>query len=280
MEPKRWDIIIGADDPTTACDALAQRTGLSKSRLKRAMIQGAVWLQRPKAKMRRVRRATTAVQSGDCWTVYYDPAILDLSPPQARCLKATPYYSIWFKPAGLMTQGTRFGDHCSLARQVEHHFQMKRKVLLVHRIDREAAGIVIVAHSRVAAARFSAMLRAGAINKGYTVRVRGNLTRLTSPGRITLDLDAKRAVTEYEPVAYDAATDETLVRVRIDTGRRHQIRRHLAMIGFPVMGDPRYGENNKNQSGLQLVADTIAFDCPFGKGRISLHLDNQGLNLP
>lgn len=280
MEPKRWDIIIDGDDPAMACDALAQRTGLSKTRLKRAMIQGAVWLQRPKAKKRRVRRATTAVQPGDRWTVYYDSAILDLNPPQARCLKATAHYSIWFKPAGLMTQGTRFGDHCALTRQVEHHFQMKRKVLLVHRIDREAAGIVIVAHSREAAARFSAMLRAGAINKGYTVRVRGDLTRQPSPGRITLDLDARHAVTEYEPVTYYAASNETLVRVRIATGRRHQIRRHLAMIGFPVMGDPRYGENNKNLNGLQLVADTMAFNCPFGKGPISIHLDRQEPNRP
>ncbi|MBI5062772.1 MAG: RNA pseudouridine synthase [Desulfatitalea sp.] len=230
--------------------------------------------------MRRVRRATTAVQPGDRWTVYYDPSILDLVPPQAHCLKVTPHYSIWVKPPGLMTQGTRFGDHCALARQVEHHFQMKRKVLLVHRIDREAAGLVLVAHSREAAARFSAMLRRGAIKKGYTVRVRGDLTRQSSPSRIDLELDARQAVTEYEAVAYDAATNQTLVRVRIQTGRRHQIRRHLAMIGFPVMGDPRYGENNKNQSGLQLVADTLSFDCPFGKGRVTVHLDNQGLDLP
>jgi tRNA pseudouridine32 synthase/23S rRNA pseudouridine746 synthase len=280
MEPKQWDIMIGDDDPATACDALARRTGLSKTSLKRAMIQGAVWLQRPKAKMRRVRRATTAVQPGDRWTVCYDPAILDLKPPQARCLKQTSHFSIWFKPPGLMTQGTRFGDHCSLARQVEHHFQMKRKVLLVHRVDREVAGLVLVAHSREAAARFSAMLRKGALKKGYVVRVRGDLTRHPSPGRIVLDLDTKRAVTEYDTVAYDAAEDQTLVRVRIQTGRRHQIRRHLAMIGFPVMGDPRYGENNKNQSGLQLVADTISFDCPFGGGRVAIRLDKQGLDQP
>jgi tRNA pseudouridine32 synthase/23S rRNA pseudouridine746 synthase len=280
MEPKRWDIIIGEHDPATACDTLARHTGLSKTRLKLAMTRGAVWLQRPKSKMRRVRRVTTAVRPGDRWTVYYDPAILDLDPPQARCLKKNSYYSVWFKPPGLMTQGTRFGDHCALARQVEHHFQMKRKALIVHRLDREASGLVIVAHSHEAAARLSAMLRKGTIQKGYTVRVRGDLTRLPSPGRIVFDLDAKHAVTEYEAVAYDAAADQTLVRVRIRTGRRHQIRRHLAMMGYPVMGDPRYGENNKNQSGLQLVADAVAFDCPFGGGRVSIRLEPQGLNFP
>lgn len=278
MQPQRFDITIVRDDPVTACDALAKHTGLSKTRLKRAMIQGAVWLQRPHTKMRRVRRATTPVQPGDRWTVYYDPAILDLHPPQARCLKAFAHYGIWYKPAGLMTQGTRFGDHCSLARQVEHHFQMKRKVLLVHRIDREAAGLVIVAHSRTAAAHFSSLLRRGAIEKRYTVWVRGDLTQQSSSGHITLDLDNKPAITEYEAVKYDAATDQTLVRVRIRTGRLHQIRRHLALIGFPVMGDPRYGQNNKNQTGLQLVADTLAFDCPFGGGRVVVQIDAEGLD--
>lgn len=280
MEPKRWDITIMQDDPVTACDALARRTGLSKTRLKRAMVQGAVWVQRPDVKMRRVRRATTVVQPGDRWTVYYDPAILDLEPPEAHCLKVTPHYSIWFKPAGLMTQGTRFGDHCSLARQVEQHFHMKRKVLLVHRIDREAAGLVLVAHSREAAARFSAMLRTGAIKKRYTVLVRGDLTGRPSPGRINLPLDGKIAITDFVAVAYDAALNQTFLHVIIQTGRLHQIRRHFAMIGFPVIGDPRYGEANKNQSGLKLVADRMAFDCPFGGGWTQVSLGHQEMNLP
>ncbi len=277
MEPKRWHITIATDDPATACDALANRTGLSKTRLKRAMRQGAVWLQRGDAKERRVRRATTVCRLGDHWSVYYDPAILDLDPPQASCLKTTAHYSIWFKPAGLMTQGTRFGDHCSLARQVEHHFQMKRKVLLVHRIDREAAGLVLVAHSRQAAAQFSAMLRNGALKKRYTVYVRGDMTGQPSPGRINLDLDGRPSLTEYEVVAYDAALNQTLLHVRIQTGRKHQIRRHMAMIGFPIMGDPRYGENNKNQSGLKLAADCISFDCPFGNVSVSICIDKKGL---
>jgi tRNA pseudouridine32 synthase/23S rRNA pseudouridine746 synthase len=47
------------------------------------------------------------------------------------------------------------------------------------------------------------------------------------------------------------------------TGRRHQVRRHLALAGFPVMGDPRYGENNRNTEGLKLTAWGLEFTCPL-----------------
>ncbi|RJQ79498.1 MAG: RNA pseudouridine synthase [Desulfobacteraceae bacterium] len=279
MQATRFDLTIGGNDPRTACDALAARTGLSKSKVKQAMIKGAVWHHRPGAKPRRIRRATTAVRPGERWIFYYDPAILDLQPPPASCLMDYTQYSIWYKPAGLMTQGTRFGDHCALVRQVEHHFESKRKVYLVHRIDREASGLLIVPHSRTAAARISALLRGRKIEKQYLIRVRGDLARYESSGTIDLALDDKSARTTFEALGYDATIDQTLVRVRIHTGRHHQIRRHFAMIGFPVMGDPRYGQNNKNREGLQLVAYALAFVCPFGNGRIEATIDAQKMGL-
>ena len=53
------------------------------------------------------------------------------------------------------------------------------------------------------------------------------------------------------------------MRIVIATGRKHQIRRHFDMIGHPVMGDPRYWQNNKNSTGLQLIATGLEFQCPF-----------------
>ena len=74
----------------------------------------------------------------------------------------------------------------------------------------------------------------------------------TTAGRIDLPLDGRAAT-----------TDTSLVDVVMRTGRRHQLRRHFAMVGFPVMGDPRYGENNKNTDGLKLTAGGLEFTCPF-----------------
>ncbi len=51
----------------------------------------------------------------------------------------------------------------------------------------------------------------------------------------------------------------------IRTGRKHQIRSHFEMFDHPVIGDPRYGEGNKNKEGMQLAATALEFQCPFNK---------------
>ena len=270
------EVTFGPGCPDTACDALAARTGLSKSSIKQAMIKGAVWLCRSKSKPRRIRKATTILKAGDTLQLYYDPTILAVSPPIADCVRDLGRYTIWFKPAGLLTQGTRYGDHCSLVRQVEQYFKMKRNVFLVHRIDREASGLVILAHNQPAAAKISSLFRKNRIEKEYAVWVRGDLTQSPSNGRIDLDLDGKTALTRFRFIRYDPDKDRTLVHAQIHTGRLHQIRRHFSHIGFPVMGDPRYGRGNHCPEGLQLVAFRIALDCPFGNGRIEAKINVKG----
>ncbi len=276
MKPTPYELTIFSPHHATACDALATHTGLSKTSIKQAMSNGAVWYQRPKSKLCRLRKATAAVKPGDRLLLYYDPTILSLTPTDAGCQLDMQHYSIWHKPAGLMTQGTRYEDHCSLSRQVERHFQMKRPGLLVHRIDREASGLVIIAHSRTAAAKISALLRVNRIAKRYAVWVLGDLTQHATDGHIEFDLDDKQAVTFYQTVRYDRNRNQTLAHVRIATGRLHQIRRHFAHISFPVMGDPKYGRDNKYPDGLKLVAFSIAMDCPFGNGPIETAIDIEG----
>ncbi len=273
MAPVHYKVTIDRNSPDTACAALAAHTGLSKIRIKRAMAHGAVWLQKGPGKLHRLRRATATVRPGDQLHFYYDPDLLDGVPPAARCLEDFGPYSIWFKPAGLLTQGTRFGDHCALSRQVEHHYNGKREVFLVHRLDREASGLLIVAHSSSAAARFSKLLREHGVEKEYRIAVRGDLARSQSAGCIDLVLDGKQALTTYEVLQYDPEADRSLVRVRLQTGRFHQIRRHFAAIGYPVLGDPRYGRNNKNRTGMALVACAVSFECPYGRRQIQVRID-------
>jgi len=64
-------------------------------------------------------------------------------------------------------------------------------------------------------------------------------------------------------LSHDPGTDISVVDVVIQTGRKHQIRRHFALAGFPVMGDPAYGRNNRNAEGLKLAACGLEFNCPF-----------------
>jgi len=258
----------GTNPPSQAADILALRTGLSKSRIKDAMTKGAVWAKR-KGSMKRLRKATTVLSPHDHVEIHYDEKLLSIKPPEPRLVSDQGYYSVWFKPSGLMAQGTMFGDHCSLLRQAELHFQMLRQAFLVHRLDREADGIMIIAHSKEAAARFSEMFQKKLVTKEYRVEVMGILGEQGGKGTITLPLDGKEALTKYEVVSHDPQKNVTVVSAFINTGRLHQIRRHFDMLGFPVMGDPKYGKGNKNREGMKLTAVSLKFHCPYSKQEVS-----------
>ena len=242
-------------------ELLSGRSGISKRQLKDALQKGAVWLRKPRGKLQRVRRATTPVKKGDFVALYYDQDLLQREPPQARQLWRCLEYSIWYKPAGLLAQGNRFGDHASLLRQAEILDPLRKPVYLVHRLDREAEGLMLLAHTQTAARRLSQLFQRQQVEKQYEVTVCGKLSEPS--GEITQPLDGKPSHTIYELQAYDDATDTSRVKVNIKTGRKHQIRRHFLSVGHPVMGDPAYGRNNKNSTGMQLKACLLRFTCPF-----------------
>jgi tRNA pseudouridine32 synthase/23S rRNA pseudouridine746 synthase len=248
----------------TVCDFLAAQTGISRGRIKDAMSKGAVWVKRKnRGRLGRVRRVRVSLFAGDHVEFHYDERLLAMEPPRAQCISDQGRYSVWHKPAGLMAQGTMFGDHCSLLRQAEQFFKASRKVFLVHRLDRETEGIMLVAHDTDAASRLSELFRKNRIVKGYSAVVRGDLRAKGKEGVIALPLDGKPGITEFVVRAYDASSNATTVNMIIRTGRFHQIRRHFDMIGFPVRGDPKYGKGNKNTEGMKLCALSLRFCCPF-----------------
>jgi tRNA pseudouridine32 synthase / 23S rRNA pseudouridine746 synthase len=263
--PVITNIIIGPASSATACELLARSTGLSKSRIKEAMGKGGVWLRTGRTKRRRLRRATAVPAGGDILELFYDENLLARKPPSARCLHDERHYSLWHKPVGLLAQGNDYGDHCSLLRQAE--LALQRPAYPVHRLDREAAGLMLIAHQRQAAAGLSRLFRENGLRKYYEIRVAG---RPDPPqGAILLPLDGRPAHTEYALLHHEPATASSLVAVELKTGRRHQIRRHFHLFGHPVLGDSRYGTGNKNTEGLQLEAVGLAFRCPCSGRQLS-----------
>lgn len=251
----------GNNPDETAVDALARVSALPKSRIKDAMGKGAVWLKRGKD-TNRLRRSTATLRSGDSLTLYYNPDILALKPPAPTLVADERAYSVWDKPPGLLAQGSREGDHCSLLRIAEQ--QLNREVFLVHRLDREASGLMLIAHTRNAAAALSALFAiqdpGTKLRKIYRVEVAG---AVPDAGIWQYELDGKSAETRYTRTDFDTEKQHSVVRVELITGRKHQIRRHFAEAGFPVLGDPVYGSNNKDPCGLQLRAVELAFTCPL-----------------
>ena len=211
------------------------------------------------------------MRPGDVVELHYDPELLALRPPEAKLVRDAVRWSAWAKPAGLLSQGTEFGDHASLLRQVEK--ALDREVFLVHRLDREVEGLVLVAHDAAAAAALSALLREAKVVKRYRAEVIGDVaTRRGTEGAVDEPIEGKAARTTFRVVARDPERDTTTLEVTIETGRHHQIRRHLDAIGHPVLGDPRYGAGNKNREGMRLAAVFLAFRDPLSGEDVELRL--------
>lgn len=254
---------LTADKAILAIDLLCQGVPeLSKGRLKDAMAKGAVLLNSKPQK--RLRRAQTQLQPGQQLQLHYDDDLLARQCDAAQLVSDQQQYSVWFKPAGMLTQGNEWGDHLALLRTAEQHFSAKRPVFLLHRLDREASGLVLIAHSKTAAAAFSKLISERRISKDYLIRVKGQLsTALLASAQLTAALDGKACQTQFRLRHYDEQRGQTWLDVALISGRKHQIRRHFAQAGHPVMGDPQYGQGNKDAAGMALQAVRLSFHCPF-----------------
>ncbi|MFL6030123.1 MAG: RluA family pseudouridine synthase [Gaiellaceae bacterium] len=153
---------------------------------------------------------------------------------------------------------------------------------IVHRLDRDTSGLMVVARSEEAHARLQALVRRHELDRHYLAlvvgRPRSRSGRIDAPigrdrrepMRHSLDTDTPReAVTHFE--VRELFPRHTLLAVRLETGRTHQIRVHLAAIDLPVAGDPVYGR--PHELGLErqfLHAARLAFTHPFGDQRVDV----------
>ncbi len=244
----------------TGAGLLAGASGLSKARVKMAMQRGAVWLTSRRG-THRLRRMDKVVQAGDTLHLYYNETILlkKVDPPVLIADEGA--YSIWHKPYGMLSQGSKWGDHFAINRWAEQHMKPQRPAFIVHRLDRAATGLIMIAHKKKTAAALSRLFQERAIEKRYLVIVKGQFPEQGGPVIIDSALDDRSALTHASYLRYDSRLNRTLLDVHIETGRKHQVRRHLAGEGFPVVGDRMYGQGTDNED-LQLTAYYLSFTCP------------------
>lgn len=268
---------VSENDPLVLIDFLALKSNLSKSILKKLLNNGGIWLKKFKSKKRvRVRRATTEINHESIIELYYHPDLFNLTVDPPKEILRKKDWGIWYKPSGMLSEGNNYGDHCSILRSIEK-IKNTTNLFLVHRLDREAHGLILVAYSKIGAAKFSEMWQKSKVNKIYRAIVLGDL-RLKYPtgeGKIDYDLDGKKSLTEFKIIGF--SDENTIVEIKIHTGRTHQIRRHFEMISYPLIGDPKYGKNNKNKDGLKLLAYKLEFMDPFSKEMISVALEDYKL---
>ena len=162
------------------------------------------------------------------------------------------------KPAGLAVHGGS-GVSFGLIEQLRAARPATRFLELVHRLDRDTSGVLLVAKQRAALLALHAALREGRVDKRYLVLVRGAwrdakrtvelpLTRfVTAEGerRVRIDTGAGRSATTVfhrRKLWDDAKPALSLLEAELRTGRTHQIRVHLTHLGFPLAGDDKYGD--------------------------------------
>ena len=191
----------------------------------------------------------------------------------------TEDYVIVNKPSGLASQpgsGTRPGESL-----VEYLWEWGRsegldfKPTIAHRLDQETSGLIIAALHGDTLRDFTRMIREHVVDKFYFALVKGNLKK--DRGTISESLlrtdsakgskmlvgqddeSAQKAITHYRVKQHYEGYD--LVKIKLETGRMHQIRAHFASIGHPLLGDTRYGDFALNREVKKL----------FGLNRLFLH---------
>jgi 23S rRNA pseudouridine1911/1915/1917 synthase len=182
------------------------------------------------------------------------------------------------KPAGLVCHPTKTDEYSSLISRVRLYLGKEAHPQLVNRLDRETSGITIVAKSAVAARRLRKIWESREVEKEYLAIVHGQVElehgRIDAPlGKDELSkvavkdcvrADGASALTEFwvakrfqrsEFSQSGNTSGFSLLRIRLHTGRKHQIRIHLAHIGYPIVGDKLYGGDEDLY--LALVEDRL-----------------------
>lgn len=194
------------------------------------------------------------------------------------------------KPAGLLTQGDSSGNVTllDLARSyLKQRYAKPGNVYLglVHRLDRPVSGVVLLARTSKAASRLARQFREGQASKTYLAVVQGRcepaaaelVHHLADAGD---ERGVTRAATEAFPGSRPAklryhvrsqTAGQSLLEIELLTGRRHQIRAQLALAGWPVFGDFKYGAACRPQgAGIALHAWRLAVAHPVGDAPLRL----------
>lgn len=285
------EFLAGTDDCGRRLDAYlaGNVTGVSRSRVQRLLVDGSVLVNGAPCKDKNYR-----IQTGDYIAVSVpEPAPLKL---QAEPIPLDIVYEdddllVINKPRGMVVHPAPGHPGGTLVNALLHHCKDSLSGIggvarpgIVHRLDRDTTGLLLVAKNDCSHAALSAQLKSRQLRREYIALVHGAVSpssgRIEAPigrhprhrKRMAVVPGGREAVTRYRLIA--SLGKFSLLRVYLETGRTHQIRVHLSFIGHPVAGDPVYGPANRSSlppelnRGQALHARRIIFihprkDCPM-----------------
>ena len=275
-------LAVAKSDPKVLLDFLALKFALSR-RTAKAVIDGrSVWVNR-----KCVWIASYSLKTGD--RIEVPRAVVDAAQKQGgrernggrdvrqnpnarrhvRVLWQNEHYLVCDKPAGLVS--------CDDPKSVESILREQEKIPTleaVHRLDRDTTGCLMFAKRHAALEAAIEMFRTHKVSKVYHAVVVGAFK--FAHRLVDTPIDGQEAVSRVTREA--SSSDASFLRVAIETGRTNQIRRHLASIRFPIMGDRVFGLKNARDPRLMRVprqmlhASTLTLPDPLSpKDRISVH---------
>jgi 23S rRNA pseudouridine1911/1915/1917 synthase len=248
---------------------------LSRARVQKLIADGHITVNGQPAK------PGLKLNTGDKINVIIPPA-----PPEQLLPEAVPLDILYEdddllvvdKPAGLTVHPTPGHTSHTLVNALLAHLPHLADIGdwlrpgIVHRLDKDTSGLMLVAKNSKAQANLIGQFKSHSVTKAYLALVRGRLTPETGIIEAAIGRDprnrkkmavvegGREARTEYQVIKY--IRDYTLVEVRPETGRTHQIRVHLGAIGFPVVGDKIYGVKSPLVPRQFLHASRLGFSLP------------------
>lgn len=182
-------------------------------------------------------------------------------------------YLVFYKPSkSVMHKGSGF-DY-GIVEMLKSHYQ-NNNINFVNRIDKETSGLVIAAKNLEYTRKLSEIIRDRNINKYYYVLVKGIPEK--NEFKVELELNnngqnvevvakgGKESLTYFTLVEVDKKNSISLLRAKLETGRKHQIRVHLKHVGLPILGDNKYGVKD----GKEMFLNSYKIDID----EINLHID-------
>ena len=191
------------------------------------------------------------------------------------------------KPFNVLSQADNTGDVDMLTlvkKYIKEKYNKPGNVYLglVHRLDRPVGGVMVFAKTSKAASRLSDQIRKNEFDKTYLAVVHGiikekegtfkDYLKKNSDGNtvVTNEKNGKLSILHYKVLDINKEKNETLVKIKLETGRHHQIRVQFSSRGYPLCGDQRYGKMDNTQ--IALYACKLEFIHPVKREKISFSL--------
>jgi len=253
-----------------AIELLGHYAELSQAELELCFDNGAVWLEAT-GKPQRIYDPATPLKKGQKIHLYCNQSTLSSCPFVAKLIADFDSFSVWNKPSGMLSQGSKWGDHWALYRWIRQHHWRERDSYITHRLDRFTQGLMIVAHDAEMNKKLHRMFEARQIQKTYRAIVQG-LLAIGEQRTLSTEIEHRTAETQFRAIDQLPPANQSLLEIHPKTGRKHQIRIHLADIDHPVVNDRNYGQPPFD-GDLMLQASALEFIHPQDGTPLKLELD-------